>query len=191
MAAICTRNMQEHQTQLCNQLGIDLGAGGNKRSFTLFRRISYFTQGLRTAAPHHPPPFHGSHNRTATNPFSNHVIASMSSGCTQGTKYVLFGQPPYRSAYTTRHSAGAQFKTINIYSTIFKSLIKYPNKPWSNDVHACRINVNKQSSITVWVLILVLQSKYVCLSVCPSNGARTDLDYKIRVQTHNVYHNKS
>ena len=110
-------------------------------------------------------PFPGSHNRTATNPFSNHVNASMSSGCTQGTKYVLFGQPPYRSAHTTtRHSAGAPFKTINIYSTIFKSLIKYPNKPWSNDVHACSINVNQQSSITVWVLILVLQSKSVCLS---------------------------
>jgi len=51
MAAIYTRNMQEHQTQLCNQLGINLGAGGNKYIFTLFRRISYFTQGLRTAAP--------------------------------------------------------------------------------------------------------------------------------------------
>jgi len=139
-----------------------------------------------------PPPSPGSHNRTATYPSSNHVIASTSSGCTQGTKYVLFGQPPYRSTYTTtRHSAGTQFKTINIYSTIFKSLIKYPNKPRPNDVHACLINVNKQSSITVWVLILVLQSKYVCLSVSPSNGARTDLDYKIRVQTHNAYHNKS
>jgi hypothetical protein len=172
MAAICTRNMQEHQTQLCNQLGINLCTGRNKCISTLFRQISYFTQGLRTAAP--STPFSCSHNRTATNPFSNHVIASMSSGCTQGTKYVLFGQPPYRSAYTTRHSAGPQFKTINIYSTIFKSLIKYPNKPWSNDVHACRINVNKQSSITVWVLILVLQSKYVCMYVCLSNQWGTD-----------------
>jgi hypothetical protein len=102
MTAICKRNMQQHQTQLSNQ-GINLGAAGNKHIFILFRRISYFTQGLRTAAP---PPLDGSHNRTATNTSSNHVTSSMSSGCTQGTKYVLFGQQPYRSAYTTRHSAG-------------------------------------------------------------------------------------
>jgi hypothetical protein len=117
---------------------------GNKYLFTSHGWISCFKEGLGTA----PSP---STQTCVTTPSSNHVNASISSVCTQGSEYVLFGQLPQRSADKTQHNtppltAGAQFKamlSINIYPTIFKSLIKYPNKLGSNDAHACRTNVIK------------------------------------------------